>query len=61
MKITIFKRYDINGSWTHDIKSEIGEHENDSHSMWKVDRIIDVSALENKIKELSKTQLNEDK
>lgn len=33
---TIFRRYDINGAWTHDERTVDGEYDTDPNSMWRV-------------------------
>jgi hypothetical protein len=34
--ITLIRRYDINGAWTHEEEIKIGDYEPAPNSMWKV-------------------------
>ena len=52
MIITILKRYDINGAWTHDIEAKIGNYKSKENSMWKVYKIIDLKEMEENIEYL---------
>lgn len=45
MVITIIKRYDINGSWTHDVEAKLGEFTPEPNSMWRVDEILDIKEM----------------
>jgi len=45
MVITIIKRYDINGAWTHDAEAKIGSYTPVENSMWKIDEVIDVDEM----------------
>ena len=47
MKITILKRYDINGCWTHDIDAKIGSEYFEPHpsSMWQISEKLDIDEM----------------
>jgi len=47
MKLTILKRYDINGAWTHDIdaKIDIEYFEPDPRSMWQISEKLDIDEM----------------
>lgn len=47
MVITILRRYDSNGSWTHDedVKCQDEAYSPPEHSMWKVHDVIDIDEI----------------
>lgn len=52
MLITIFKRYDINGASTGDIRAEYGKGDSDPNSMWQIYTIIDMTEIEESLTSL---------
>jgi hypothetical protein len=48
--VTILKRYDVNGAWTHDIK--LGKFTPPETSMWKVYKCVNVLDLINELEGL---------
>lgn len=54
MVITVLRRYDINGAWTHDQEIKEGIHQPADNSMWRVHFMGDVSALFDRISQLER-------
>ena len=52
MNVKIYKRYDLNGAWTHDIKIENESHVEPQNTMYKLWLEVDVIGLLDKISEL---------
>jgi len=48
-EVSLLKRYDDNGAWTHDTELKFGEHVPPSDSMWKLDAVYLVNPL-NRVK-----------
>jgi hypothetical protein len=48
-EVSLLKRYDDNGAWTHDAELKFGEHVPPSDSMWKLDAVYLVNPL-NRVK-----------
>lgn len=56
--VTILRRYDINGAWTHDEAIMLGDYTPPENSMWKVHRTVNVYNLLEENRKLH-SELNE--
>lgn len=64
MIITVLKRYDENGAWTHDIDVRFGVITQDDlrNSQWSVDEYIDLTQIKKNIRDYEKLvkEMNEE-
>ena len=57
-KISVLKRYDVNGAWTHDIELKLGIAILSPNSMWKVVEIIDLQEMREDMRTLEEENEN---